>query len=572
MAKVVWDESQNGLNLVTGGGTWKKATVSRFFDGAALWPSFTVNLTTGDTATGLYATLSITFQGISPSFYFVTIVHQALGTQISLFGNTPIAEMSQYMLVSIDGGTPYNTSYGDPSPPTALQWYQSPVLDDGTHTLSITEIVGTSLDYAVVLAGPNTPLMGAGQVLIVDDGDPEIIYEGTWTQNTELFRSIQHPQQGRPYGNATHQSGTKGSKASFSFSGSQVSVYSVFDWSTLGSVTVTYTVDNNPQTITHAVTSQTKDYLQGVLQRENTLLFASNNLTAGNHTLTIEIVGNTNGSVLVLDYLLYTPSFQTLAEKLNPVPATSGSPTPSPSGFPAGSAAGEKSSTPVGAIAGGIVAGLAVLALLIFVFCRKWMMRREKAPKASGKLLSFRHYYDDEPRPSAGLIPFPETAPNNATTPVADADDRQYRKPPMPVVPMVATHLNSPSTRSGNPYASRSEITQKSATSLAPTLTACLALESASAPVMPLPTPLQPVSVAGSSGSMLRGRMQRLQALVTELNREIEVYGEGGVRVAELRGRIAELTREEEVGSVRLDARNPREDVPPPYNERAIDG
>ncbi|KAG5649865.1 hypothetical protein H0H81_001713 [Sphagnurus paluster] len=572
MAKVVWDESQNGLNLAIGGGTWSKVSIERFFDGAAIWPAFAAN-DSGDT--GQYGTLSITFQG----------------TQISLFGNTPIAQASQNIFVSIDGGTPYNTSYGDPSPPTALQWYQSPVLADGTHTLNITHIAGTSLDYAVMVAGPSTPLMGAGQVLIVDDGDSDIIYEGTWTRNVGRYTSSDNPHLGLPYGNATHQSGTKGSKATFAFSGSAVSVYSVFDWSALGSVTVTYTLDNTPQTITHAVTPQTEQYLEGVLQRENTLLFASNSsLTAGNHTLTIEVQGNTNGSALVLDYLLYTPAFQTLAAKPNLVPTVSGSPTtssiPAGTGISGGSgpttAPGERSSTPVGAVAGGVVGGAAVLAiLLIFVLYRKRSARREKNtphPEASGRLLPFRQYYDDERQPSAGLIfePFTAMAPTNATTPVANFEDGQYHKPSMPFFPVVTAHTNtSSSTRSSVPEISRSEMTQKSATGPSTrAFTAAPIPEPASAPMMPLPAPLQPELVVSGGGGMLRSRMQRLQALVTELNREIGMYGESGVRVAELRGRIAELTREEEagVGSVSGDVRDTREGaVPPPYDARRID-
>lgn len=555
MAKVVWDESQNGLNLAIGGGTWSKVSIERFFDGAAIWPAFAAN-DSGDT--GQYGTLAITFQG----------------TQISLFGNTPIAQASQNIFVSIDGGTPYNTSYGDPSPPTALQWYQSPVLADGTHTLNITHIAGTSLDYAVMVAGPSTPLMGAGQVLIVDDGDSDIIYEGTWTRNVGRYTSSDNPHQGLPYGNATHQSGSKGSKATFAFSGSAVSVYSVFDWSALGSVTVTYTLDNTPQTITHAVTPQTEQYLAGVLQRENTLLFASNSsLTAGNHTLTIEVQGNTNGSALVLDYLLYTPAFQTLAAKPNLVPTVSGSPTtssiPAGTGISGGSgpttAPGDRNSTPVGAIAGGVVGGVAVLALLlIFFFYRKRTTRPEKDTTHS--------------EASVGLVfePFTAMAPSNATPSAANVENGEYHKPPIPFFPMVAAHTDtSSSTRSSVPDISRSEMTQKSATGPSTRVfTAAPIPEPASAPMMPLPAPLQPEQVLSGGGGMLRSRMQRLQALVMELNREIGMYGEGGVRVAELRGRIAELTREEEagVGSVSGDVRDTREGaVPPPYDARRID-
>ncbi|KAG6916047.1 hypothetical protein DXG01_008671 [Tephrocybe rancida] len=49
---------------------------------------------------------------------------------------------------------------------------------------------------------------------------------------------------------------------------------------------------------------------------------------------------------------------------------------------------------------------------------------------------------------------------------------------------------------------------------------------------------------AGSSNATLN-RLQRLQDLVSELNREVAERGEGGPYVSELRGRIAELVRED---------------------------
>lgn len=70
-----------------------------------------------------------------------------------------------------------------------------------------------------------------------------------------------------------------------------------------------------------------------------------------------------------------------------------------------------------------------------------------------------------------------------------------------------------------------------------------------------------------------RNRMQRLEELVLELNREIASGGDNTSRVAELRGRIAELTRqdaeitrgagiarESTIGSVAPPAYEPRRD------------
>jgi hypothetical protein len=106
----------------------------------------------------------------------------------------------------------------DPSPPSTRQWYQSPTLPDTNHTITVTHIASTSVDYAVVTAGPDTPLTGK-TILIVDDGDPSITYAGGWTQNTNMFTSSDNPVTGLPFGNATHQTTSIGASATFRFSG-----------------------------------------------------------------------------------------------------------------------------------------------------------------------------------------------------------------------------------------------------------------------------------------------------------------------------------------------------------------
>ncbi|KAF5379138.1 hypothetical protein D9615_006086 [Tricholomella constricta] len=63
-------------------------------------------------------------------------------------------------------------------------------------------------------------------------------------------------------------------------------------------------------------------------------------------------------------------------------------------------------------------------------------------------------------------------------------------------------------------------------------------------------------------GEALRNRMQRLEELVTALNRQLVETGESSPSVADLRGRIAELTREESQSNFGLGYTNP-----PPYLE-----
>jgi hypothetical protein len=107
----------------------------------------------------------------------------------------------------------------DPSPPSLRQWYQSPTLPDTNHSITVTHIASTYVDYAVVTAGQNTPLTGE-TILIVDDGDPSITYAGGWTQNTNMFTSSDNlVTVGLPFGNATHQTTSIGASETFRFSG-----------------------------------------------------------------------------------------------------------------------------------------------------------------------------------------------------------------------------------------------------------------------------------------------------------------------------------------------------------------
>jgi hypothetical protein len=122
-------------------------------------------------------------------------------------------------MVSIDGKPSYNTTFMDPSAPTtSTQWFQSPTLSDAKHTISLTHLASPAVDYAVVNAGPTTNLSGV--TLIVDDGDPSIMYKGSWTQaNSFTSQAMDGPYSGRPHGNSTHRTTSVGDSATFLFSG-----------------------------------------------------------------------------------------------------------------------------------------------------------------------------------------------------------------------------------------------------------------------------------------------------------------------------------------------------------------
>ena len=143
------------------------------------------------------------------------------GTSIAFSGNTPDATLPQSIVVSIDGGTPYNTSYMDPTPQSYLQWYQSPTLSEGNHTIKVDGVFGTSLDYATITVGQNTPL--SGKKIIVDNDDSTVHYSGSWIRNTDEFVPGGIPK-GLPFRNSTHRTTTLGDTITFLFSGQSFTV------------------------------------------------------------------------------------------------------------------------------------------------------------------------------------------------------------------------------------------------------------------------------------------------------------------------------------------------------------
>jgi hypothetical protein len=138
------------------------------------------------------------------------------GRSIAFYGTTPASSSLQTFSVSIDGGTPINTSYGDPNPPSYRQWFQSPDLPPGRHNITVDGLDGTMFDYAVVAASPDTPLQG--KRLVVDDDSSQIQYLGGWRRSTTGFHSGALTD-GLPLHNATHQTWNAGDSLSFTFTG-----------------------------------------------------------------------------------------------------------------------------------------------------------------------------------------------------------------------------------------------------------------------------------------------------------------------------------------------------------------
>ncbi|KAJ7572282.1 hypothetical protein C8J56DRAFT_1175417 [Mycena floridula] len=164
------------------------------------------------------------------------------------------------------------------------QLYQSPTVDDTAkiHTINAT-VAGPTLllDYIAVSPGKETALLG--RTLMVDDMYSGLSFGSGWvTTDSEPAFNLASGTPGFPFQNTTHRASTPGSVFSFSYTGSSLLLYGVFDWDQRGSYELTSTIDDElPVSKTFdARNSANLGFLQ-----PNFVLF-SRELEAGNHTAT----------------------------------------------------------------------------------------------------------------------------------------------------------------------------------------------------------------------------------------------------------------------------------------------
>lgn len=112
------------------------------------------------------------------------------------------------------------------------------------------------------------------------------------------------------------------------------------------------TLDDQPSEV------QGLDFLPGYSYLYFALYTTPSEIQPGNHTVTIQ-VAECNGQTLIIDYVLYTPSFSTLAT----MPNLSGWSFPRPPTKP----------NRTGAIVGGVIGGLAlvIFGCLLLVWARR---------------------------------------------------------------------------------------------------------------------------------------------------------------------------------------------------------
>ncbi|KAJ7583010.1 hypothetical protein C8J56DRAFT_239096 [Mycena floridula] len=305
------------------------------------------------------------------------------GIEIIFVGFTAIfngSASTQDFTVAIDSNKAYTTSTGDKSPPNYLQWYQSPQLEPGSHSIKLDKINGTGVDYIVVQPGPDSPL--TNQILMIDDAYVGINYVNHWESSAAAtVRGNGSSYGGSTFQNTTHQTSIEGAYLNFSYFGTEMAMYGIYSWDQPGSYDLTITVDDQTPFVKTFNSSQAHDLLTP--DQPNLKLFTTGDLAAGRHTV-IANLSRCDRQSLVIDYIQYSPAFSSLATMPDLTipqgsasaagPSNTSSDTPSPS----------TKKTSAGAIAGGVVGGLALLAILALLFLWWYRRRNDESPEAPG--------------------------------------------------------------------------------------------------------------------------------------------------------------------------------------------
>ncbi|KAJ7111652.1 hypothetical protein C8R43DRAFT_1078998 [Mycena crocata] len=314
-------------------------------EGKAIEYSGTTSLSTktGDTA-------SFTFEGTSVRVY---------GT----VGNNNGDPASETMQFAIDGSsTPFSAS----APPTSLHHqllYTSPDLQEGTHTLIVTQTGREHNDVIFLDYFLYTTTSTAGKTVFIDDNDPKLHYSSGW----EVGSGDGMLQ------NTTHTSRTVGSELSFDFEGSSIKFNGpIFPADSGNGYNASVVIDGGPSFIMTQTHQDSTTF--------NNLLFSSSpELAPGKHTIVITAL---NDQPLAIDYFLVQ------AHTVNASTGAATSASNSPLSQATGSAvtqsepplAGAQTSKPfpMAAVIGGVAGAVLLLILLLGVFGVLWWRRKAR--------------------------------------------------------------------------------------------------------------------------------------------------------------------------------------------------
>jgi hypothetical protein len=331
-------------------------------------------------------------------------------------------------------------------------------------------------------------------------------------------------------------------------------VAGLFSFDLLGSLTVNYTLDGFSSIKNYTVTPTTTEFTQGMKQTENFVLFTNNFLTSGDHTLLMQVTNCVN-QFFEIDYITYNPSFATLASKpslplSSLTQSSSASTSASTTVVPQHSST--NTSTPTAAITGGVVGSVVfVLLILLLLVCRKRMLKKRTGTppmQISGVLVFI-------------LLHFANLNFLTGTTGQLTLDPFVMS----PSVPSWTATFHTPNAKTsiGSPGTSRDRY---------PPLSASNQVSLSASGVFP---PQSSASGAREDDRLV-SQIHRLETLFSELRCESAAAGGEGSnnpRVAQVRGRIAELVREESDNShgradgSRVIPVSERGTIPPPAYE-----
>ncbi|KAF8908386.1 hypothetical protein CPB85DRAFT_790870 [Mucidula mucida] len=256
------------------------------------------------------------------------------------------------------------------------QWYQSPELDDGEHTITVSDLEQVGVDYALV----TTTSPQDRSDVVVDDSDSSITYSGTWSESAVLHSNTSQVLPSSSFGSGVQDGRSGNSLFSFPFNGAEVTIYLVLRRSVVGSLRATVDVDGQTLDRISIWTTASGD------DRPNFPVFTSRSLSSGAHVLTVNLTEVNGDQMFSLDYLSFTnvtqspdgPSAATIATKSGGATTGTRTSTSLQTSFSTDSAVSDGQGVEtlnVGAIAGGVIGGLLAVAAMIFIL---WWFRRRR--------------------------------------------------------------------------------------------------------------------------------------------------------------------------------------------------
>lgn len=132
------------------------------------------------------AKLQFTFNGTIHSSGVVTTINPLIGTT-AIFHGTSLNDSSFTPIIDDLPQSRYTLPTSNP--PSYGEWYRTPALQPGPHTVVINDLPKVTLDYIIVLVDPSTVFQNTP--VLISDSDPAITYSGDWQQDFSRFKSLQ---------------------------------------------------------------------------------------------------------------------------------------------------------------------------------------------------------------------------------------------------------------------------------------------------------------------------------------------------------------------------------------------